>query len=72
MISQILYDIWNGDLKDDIHTAFQVKTQANLGLKALLVRIDTQVLDRIFVILLGNWVFNLSSLAVVIARGYWE
>ena len=41
----------------------------NLGLQAVLVRINTQVLNRILIILLSNRVFDLCSLAVIVTCG---
>ena len=60
------------DLKDNVHTALKVESETNLGLKTLLVRINSQILDRVEVVLSRNRVFNLRSLTVVVACGYRE
>ncbi len=69
VIGQCLDNIGHGNLKDNVHTAFQVKSETDLSLQALLVRINAQIFHRILVILLGNRILYLCRLAVVIARG---
>ena len=60
------------DYKDYVHTALKVKTQTDLSLKAVLIRIDAKILYRILVILLGTRILNLSSLTVIVACSHRE
>ena len=69
MIGKVFNYIRYRNLKNYIHTALQVKSKTNLGLQAVLVRINTQVLYRILIILLSNRVFDLCSLAVIVTCG---
>ena len=67
VVGQHVDNVGHGNFKYDIHTALQVKAEPDLCLKALLVRVDTQILDRILVILLRNRVLDLCCLTVIVA-----
>ena len=60
------------DFEYHVHTAFKVKSQTDLCLETLLVGIDTQILHRVFVVLLCDGVFNLARLLVVVACSHRE
>ena len=70
MVSEYFNYIGYGNLEYYVHTAFEVKSETNLRFKTLLVRINTQILYRILVILLCHRVFNLCCLTVVVVCGY--
>ena len=69
VIGQRLDNVGNRDLKNNVHTALQVKTETNLRFQTLLVGIDTQILHRILIVLCGDGVVQLGGFAVVIACG---
>ena len=69
VVCQILNYVWDRNLKDDVHTALEVKSETDLSFQALLVRINTQILHRVLVVLLCNGVFNLCRLAVIVVSG---
>ncbi len=54
MVSQGLHHVGNRDLKNNVHSTLQVKAKTDLSLQTVLVRIDTEILHGILVILLGN------------------
>ena len=69
MVGKILYNIGNRYLQDNIHTAFKVQTKTNLSFEALLIAVDSQILNRIFVILLSNRILQFCRFAVIILCG---
>ena len=72
MVCEHFDNVRNADFEDYIHTAFKVKTESDLSFQAVLVRIDAEILYRILVVLLGNRILNLGSLAVIVACCYRE
>ena len=69
VIGEHVNDIGNGDLEDHVHTTLQIKAEADLCLQTVLIRVDSQVLHRVFVVLLCYGVSQFGSLLVVVARG---
>ena len=69
VVGECLDDIGHAHFEDDIHAAFEVKTESDACLKALLVRVDAEILHRILVVLLCNGIFNLRCLAVIVLCG---
>ena len=69
MVGQRFEHVGNRHFEDNVHAAFEVKSQTNLGFQAFLIRINPEILHRILVILLCNRVFELCSLAVIVACG---
>ena len=67
VVGENLHHVGYRDFEDDIHTALEVKAQTNLSLKAFLVRVDTQILHRVLVVLLCDWVLNLGCLRIKVA-----
>jgi hypothetical protein len=61
VVSQCLDNVGHRNLKNDVHTTLQVQTKSNLGLKALLIAVDTQVFYRILIILLAMGSFSLAA-----------
>ena len=69
VIGEHVNDIGHGDLEDHVHTTLQIKAEADLCLQTVLIRVDSQVLHRVFVVLLCYGVSQFGSLLVVVARG---
>ena len=70
MVGKNIDNVGNGNLKNNVHTAFQVKSKTDLCLQALLVRIDAQILHRVLVVLLFDWILYLSCLTVIVVCCY--
>ena len=69
VVGQNLYHVGYRDFEDNIHTALEVEAEADLSLKAFLVRVDTQILHRILIVLLCYRVFDLCCLRIKVAGG---
>lgn len=69
MLGKRCHNVRNTYFEDNIHTAFKVKTKSDLRLKAILIRINSEILHRVFVVLLCNRVLYLCNLAVIVACG---
>ena len=74
MVGQHVDDVGHRNLKDNVHTAFEVETQTNLCLHALLIRVDAKVFDRVLVVLCldGIYLLQFCYLSVVVVCGYRE
>ena len=72
VVGQSLNNIGNRYLQNDVHTALQVKAEADLCLQTLLIRVDAQILHGVLVVLPRNGIFDLLGLAVIVAGGYRE
>ena len=72
VVSEHIDDVGYGDLQNDVHTALQVKAEADLCLQTLLIRVDAQILHGVLVVLPRNGIFDLLGLAVIVAGGYRE
>ena len=70
VVSEHFYYVRHRYLQYHVHTTFQVEAQSDLSFQTSLVRIDAQILHRVFVLLLCNRIFQLCCLAIVIASGY--
>ena len=70
MVGENVDDIRHGHFKNNVHTAFQVKTEANFHLTALFERVDSKidllVVDRIEILLTSLFAHG-SSLTFVMA-----
>ena len=72
MIGQCFDYVRNANLKDNVHTSLQIEAQTDLCLQTFLIRVDTKILHRVLVILLGNGIFQFGCLTIIIARSYRE
>ena len=69
VVSECLDNVGHAHFKDNIHTALEVKAQSDLCLETLLIRVDSEILHRVLVVLLRYRIFQLSGLAVIIFCG---
>ena len=67
VVGENLHHIGYRDFEDNVHTAFEVEAEADLGLKAFLVRVDAQILHRVLVVLLCDGVLDLCCLGIIVA-----
>ncbi len=72
VVGQSVDNVGHGNLQHHVHSALQVKAEADLCLQTLLIRVDAQILHGVLVVLPRNGIFDLRSLTVVVARGYRE
>ena len=72
VVGKVVYHVGDRNLKNNVHSAFQVKAKPDLGLKTFLIGVDAEILNRVLVILLGHWVLQFCCLGVIVAGRYRE
>ena len=69
VVGEVLEYVGNAHFEDDVHTAFEVKTETYLCFETLLIRVDAKILHGVLVVLLCDRILYLRSLAVIVFCG---